>query len=398
VARAVLGIMFAMAALGLAFAWATREFRRHNDHLDQTAEEPLGPVEPVAPAQMPPLEFMPQKVNVIAGIHVAELLENPGGRLLLPQLKISEANIDLNNLEKTTGLKLADVEQVALGLQLEQELHGYLVVHTRREYDPEHVRISLHGKNAGARNNRPMFSFVPQNGKGATNLTHFVGWCAGPRMLVFCWPGIPENVNALPVMPTTSLARFDQDLGDRLQQLPVGAQVWAVGHCAPAQNSQKSWKDFLDALALQQLLMGHRPLAAQDREALERVRTFAAWLQFDKLLQGTLWVDCDSPADARAFDKYLATQHVNPESVQRLFGKDDRPRRLIGSFLDSRGQKQKGQRVRVTAHTNLEGINLKSLMQPARPGAPLAPPGPPMGLNKKPAEAAEQAGGSSAKE
>jgi hypothetical protein len=366
VARAVLGVMFAMAALGLAFAWATREFRRQNDHLDSAAEQLLPPVVPVAPAELEALAYLPDDLQVIAGIHVAELMDNPGGRLLLPNFQIPALHIHMKNLQETIGLRLEDIDHVVLGLQVNPNdfPHPFLVVQTRQVYSRDRLRVALQSaKPAGSKEQKLFYTFSPREGlKGF----RFSCWCVSERTFIITLDS-PRDMAGLSATPNRRRDRIAPALQELFRnQLGVGTQVWLAGHS----HDWKSLIDPPDFLGVSLSLFPKLPL--HEREALETAQTFGAWLQFDGRIRGTLKVDCGSPEAAAAFNDYLATKQVTSPDLQKFFG-DERPRAITKDFIASAKRVQKENWVTVTAEVPLQGFNLKRLSVPI----PVRPPAPP---------------------
>src|SRR5437899_3021283 len=82
----VLGGMATMAALGLAFALTTTQLRRSHDRVGSADPQRAIPIRTVAPAELEGLGYLPPDTDIILGVHVAELLQEPAGRELLPRL------------------------------------------------------------------------------------------------------------------------------------------------------------------------------------------------------------------------------------------------------------------------------------------------------------------------
>lgn len=119
VARLVLAVMAGMAVLGLAFALWSQPFRRANDRRGPRAgTAPLAPLtlRVLTPEELPALGYLPADSAVVAGVHLAELLEEPAGRELWQQLRSGPAGAVLNLLEGRAGLTAEKMDHLVLGL------------------------------------------------------------------------------------------------------------------------------------------------------------------------------------------------------------------------------------------------------------------------------------------
>src|SRR5262245_18924041 len=77
---AILAVMVVMAALGAIYVVRTQQYRRGNDFRTQKKNDPALQSAPAAEA--PVLGLLPARCNVLADLHVAELLKQPVTRRL----------------------------------------------------------------------------------------------------------------------------------------------------------------------------------------------------------------------------------------------------------------------------------------------------------------------------
>src|SRR5262249_43294799 len=100
-------------------------------------EDVKAEVRTTAPASLPTLGYLPPDTDLVAGVHVGELLSDPAARDFVTALQLGSANIDLSIIPKWTGLRLQDVDHVVLGLRIQGQLipRFNLVVRTNRPYD-----------------------------------------------------------------------------------------------------------------------------------------------------------------------------------------------------------------------------------------------------------------------
>src|SRR5262249_20700652 len=157
--RAVLRILFlimgGMAAAGLAFALWTQHERRKRDATGPT------PVVVTPPLELSSLRYLPGDVDTILGIHVAEILEDPTGRVLLTQLPLPVGNAGFDIIEQWTGLSLEEMDHLVLGLRVEEHIlpRVTLVVQTRRPMDTKKVVAALKAKSASKQGKKYVYPF-----------------------------------------------------------------------------------------------------------------------------------------------------------------------------------------------------------------------------------------------
>jgi hypothetical protein len=312
VALLILGVMALMAAGGLTLALLTQNYRRSND-LTRPPEESPGRVRITAPADLTALGYLPRETDVIVGIHVAEALQEPAGQEFLKRFQPAEALPGQqqgpglpDTLEQWTGLSLDEIDHAVLGLDVANELipHMVLVVQTRHRYDPEKVQRALRA----ARSPEPgkkLFRFHVD-----TPPVEAVLRFAAERTLIVALNS--EDMERVPETPEPGLAHLAPPLQEMLQKrLGPGDQAWAVGHAA-------DWEKTTAKLPLS-------AVRKDDRQVLEKVRTFAAWLQFGEGLSPNGAFHCTDEPAALALEKYL----VGPDGAER------KPLRLLGGRAEN---------------------------------------------------------------
>src|SRR5262245_4610592 len=72
---AILAVMVVMAALGTIYVFRTQQYRRGNDFRTQKKNEPT--LQSAPASETPILGLLPARCNVLADLHVAELLKQP---------------------------------------------------------------------------------------------------------------------------------------------------------------------------------------------------------------------------------------------------------------------------------------------------------------------------------
>jgi hypothetical protein len=328
VALVILGIMVAMAALGLTYALYTKELRRQRDHLGALSAEtpPQNIVQ--KPEKLAALGYLPAETDAIAGIHVAGLMAQPSMQPVLQLLRSNRAEFGIARLEQLTGLKLEDLDHVVLGLKQQEDVipQIILIVRTRRPYDPDVIRAKLKAKRAIELQGKRVYRFTPEQWQLVAAL-----WCADERTLVF---GLhPNDLIDLPTAPIAGVERFPEQLRKYLTGLDLGPQAWLVS--APSQ-----WEKLLGLLHL----LG---LGEADRRIFRQVRALCCQMKcWDKVV-GDVTFECIDRAGAKAFDNYLDSKGLDPSHLRSMAAKEPRAAALLQELADSLVRTQPGENVRV---------------------------------------------------
>src|SRR5439155_17176286 len=108
----------------------------------QKKNEPAGQLAPVA--ETPILGFLPARCNVLADLHVAELLKQSTTYRLFDESRPTPVDLLVSKLHQWTGLKPSDIEHVAFGSELSTKLPQLvLLVQTRQPYAPGKITAAL---------------------------------------------------------------------------------------------------------------------------------------------------------------------------------------------------------------------------------------------------------------
>jgi hypothetical protein len=146
----VLANMASVALLILPFLLSQTDFRRSHDPQKPPPEPPVAAqVTAVAPGELAGLGYLPVDHQLVAGIHVAELLRQPIGPKLFAKRKEGEPPppwlIDqgFGRVARWTGLQPEQIDHVVFGLRLDGLLpHLTMVVRTRGPYDPQTLKTA----------------------------------------------------------------------------------------------------------------------------------------------------------------------------------------------------------------------------------------------------------------
>ena len=147
VARLFLGIMAGMAALALVYALMTVQFRRDNDRKKVppgTQDVVINRPSAMRPVDLAGLGYLPADSGLVAGLHLAELLQDDDGKKLWQQVRQGPANRLLKLVEDTTGLKAEQIDHLVVGLSSAAgQPRLVLVLRTRSPYPPEALAKAL---------------------------------------------------------------------------------------------------------------------------------------------------------------------------------------------------------------------------------------------------------------
>ncbi len=339
IALTVLGVMIVMAGAGLALALLTQGFRRANDQPKGSGTaNPVVQVTP--PAELSGLGYLPPDTDIIAGVHVAEALQDPIGRLILERFRPAQALAEgpdqaapqLDSLERWTGLRLREVDHIVLGLNITNRLlpKVVLVVQTRQPYDPEKVRAALKAR-ASPEPGKPLYRFQLEGQR-----LDAVVWFAGERTLIVGREA--EDLQDVPATPRAGIAHLSVPLQTMLRErLGRVAPVWAVGH-----------SDDWDKTAAR-LLLASRPKEA--RRTLESVRSFGVWLELGQGITLGGAFHCADEKAARSLESHLA-----PPA-----GAEPRPLSILGSRPDAEPlARELGQSLKVVRQDDWVNVQAKA--------------------------------------
>jgi hypothetical protein len=346
VAGVILATMGTMALIGFLFAWNTIESRRKRDKLGDNQGQELTRVIAVAPARLTALGYLPADTNIVAGVHVAELLGEPAVREFLVASRPAGGGWNLASLEHWTGLKLEEIDHAVLGLRVEDRLFPRitLIVQTRKPYQAGAIRQTLKAERSLERGKRTLYRFhINQSGIEA------VLWCANECTLVFTI--FPEDLDVVPTEPVPGVERLSPELQNLLgQQMHEGTQLWIAGAA----------KDWIKALSPQPFpgmpRLATLDLARSERDLLTHLRAFGAWLQIDQDVVWNLAAEGTDSAALPFLDEYLALRGLEQGQPLESLEKRSGLQLLARELSESRQRTQKGDWIYLQARSSLEGI------------------------------------------
>jgi hypothetical protein len=290
----ILANMVALALLTLGGALATQSYRRHIDaglparpkRSPLPEDIPAGP-DAVAPTHLAALEYLPPKIDLLAGVHVAELMEDPVGKKLINEpLKFGNTEVRLADFPGKIGLGVHDLDHFVVGMRVDEPLSVVFVIRTKQAYDGHKVREALHARSLPGAGRTLYEATFP-----AGNLPALL-WCADERTLLI---GLArESLEKANVpgegKPDALAPEVREVLNTRVRPL---AQLWVVGHST-------DWTKTAASLLLSRL-------PAEWQERLVAAHTFAIWTAVDgKTVTLNAVARCDDDRAAEKLENWLA--------------------------------------------------------------------------------------------
>jgi hypothetical protein len=220
-----LGVLAGMAIMGLvslAFSLYTVSFRRGNDYQDTASETPAvtsrGPREP--------LGYLPANTNLMAAVHVAQILRESSGRELLHLPGAHQGESFLDQFEKWIGLHSEDLEVLAAGLKVDDRLLPRLVLvcQTNRPIESGYLQKLEHQAQRLERKHKTLYRLAGQGSSLGYTLFH-----AAPNVLIAALN--PEDLDGVPTTPHPGLDHLPEPIQHLLEhRVTPEAHAWIIGH------------------------------------------------------------------------------------------------------------------------------------------------------------------------
>lgn len=262
------GPLAMVAAVALLFALLSGIVSRNlpsNSSNDQT----LTPLYHPSPADLETLGYLPGDTDVIAVVYVAEILERPAGKDLLARLLMNTPEGGTSTLEKTTGMKLEEINHVVLGLKISDRFTSrwQLILQARRPFDQDKVREALK-KERG---------------------TQEIKWLSP---ITLAMAASAKDLNTIPKEPMHDVKHLAPPIQDFLRtRITNNASAWAIGH---APKVEQTAVGFLLAA-----------LPAEEQKIVAKIQTLGLYIQLDKEAKLTTEAECVDASAAAGLDGYL---------------------------------------------------------------------------------------------
>jgi hypothetical protein len=261
-------------------------------------------VHTVAPEKLDGVGFVPEKADMIAGVHIAELWEKKGSEKELERILLVNM-FKLDRIQKWTGLSLDDLDHVVLWWQTGKPLHQpNLVIRTKQSFKGEAICQTDKLKKLARRGEGILYSF--RWDEGATGLL----WDAGDQhtiIVVF----IPGDIDDVPLQPRSGSKKIPWPLRALFKQRRMfsGTPVWFAGR--PKNSS-----------ALRRVKILSR-LVKRDQEAFSAVDGFQAMVLFDGKFTLLARFHTSSTKAAEKLEASFRALHLEGSEVKVSLSKDN---------------------------------------------------------------------------
>jgi hypothetical protein len=203
VAGLVVAVMLVMATIALTFALKTVGVRRANDTKGAVPPEPALDSRPLPPAEWPGLGYLPNDVQAVAGVRLADAMESAAGRALLGPLSLGGATMLL-------GVTPGDVD--------------HLIIGANARALPPRLTAVIHGRlrsAAGTGGTTDQHGKALLRGRLWANGPEGTIWRADPQTLIAAQ--LPEDFDKISAKP-----RPTGPLPELMERLDPAALVWLV--------------------------------------------------------------------------------------------------------------------------------------------------------------------------
>jgi hypothetical protein len=173
----MLGIMLSMAIVSLSYILWTVNIRRSRHPWMPKKLEPIGQRRPL---ELDGLGYLPKDVHFLAGLHVAEMMDDKNvGRKLLEEPRPSFADWVFKQIARITALDADGIDHVVLAVTLDAPFPQLvMVVKTRAPYDLAQIAKSAKAAKTPLYKDRPLYEY------SANPLGEALLWCVDDRVLV----------------------------------------------------------------------------------------------------------------------------------------------------------------------------------------------------------------------
>ena len=254
----VLGIMLAMAVVGLSYALWTTKLRRTRD-----PKLTLDPITFRKPLELEGLGYLPKDSDIIVGLQIAEwLADKKVGKPLLDEPRPAVLDWVMKQLPRVTGMPLEELDHVVLAASFDTP-QVVMVVKTRRPIALEKIAEHAKPSSMPLHQDKPLYeiSFNPP--------AEALVWCVEAKTLLLVLrldaPKL-EHLNALSATPRSIEQVVSVPLRQALKErLPKFQFLWAAGR--------------LDRLGLLEDLLRMAPAAKPYLEVTKDLKVFAIGLE-----------------------------------------------------------------------------------------------------------------------
>jgi hypothetical protein len=245
-------------------------------------------VRAVAPAALPALGYIPADCDLVAGLHVAEIIEDSASLGFVKSSSLIPGASDLSFISKWTGLRLEDFDHVVLGLRVQGELipRFTLVVRTLLPYDAETLRKATNASRSPGAGKRELYRI-----KADKSALTPIQWFADDHTIVIGLKN--EDIEPVPAEPRDGIDHLRPEISAIIKErLGAGTPFWIAGR-------PENWGTHLGLLAQFAKQLG--PIL----RVLQKVRTVGVWFQFTDGLTLNAVFECADADAANGLELHL---------------------------------------------------------------------------------------------
>jgi hypothetical protein len=279
-------------------------------------------VQSVSPTSLSSLGYVPSDTDFVAGIHVAEALADPLSKDFITRFALGPG-IDLEAIEKWTGMTLNDMDHVIIGLRIEGMLtpRMILAVRTAQPYDAKAICAKLNVSRNPIAGKAEVYRLTLEKSLLTPHL-----WFVDDYTLIV--GGSAKDLESVPTTPHSGAGQLRPELGGLLRErLGQGTPFWMIG--AP-----RAW----DQTLMWGLLLGRQ--TKEERDLLSKITTFGVWFQIADGLALNAVLQTNDAMSAKGLQAYFTGRDLGDKKPFHL----DPPRPELQPIYHEFGQTLKADR------------------------------------------------------
>jgi hypothetical protein len=241
----------------------------------------------VAPAALAALGYIPGDCDLVAGIHVAEINDDPTVRDFLRSSSFIPGGSDLSFITNWTSLRPQDIDHAVLGLRIQGVLipRFTLVVRTLRPYDAVALRKTSNASRWPGPSKREYYRVDSEK----SNRRYL--WFPDDRTVVVGLKN--EDLDPVPAQPRDGIDHLPREQAGLIKdRLGAGTPLWITGQ-------PENWKTQLALVGPFVKQLGRLP------ENLQKVKACGIWCQFNDGLTVNAAFECTDADAAGQLEKFF---------------------------------------------------------------------------------------------
>ena len=300
----IVGISLGVLGLLVGLGWTFLRPRSRPEAPPTSPEPPRH----LAPAEFTGLGYLPDGTDAVVALNLTDLAEQRKGegtadvRSALRRLGVPESAFGW--FERTTGLRLEEIDQIVVGLRFDQRVlppQVTLVIHARKPFDAETLLARMKARTFD-KGGKTLHS-VRLEGQPLPAVL----WLPSDRVLIAGIAG--EDFDAVPNEPRKGIAHLSEPLRDLIGKLPHDAPVWGVAH-------SDRWAE----IAKPYLLLAKTKDDSALVGTLEELRSLAFGVSVGPKPTLSAWVRVNTEDTAKRWRSWLAGRLAGTEPAAQVGG------------------------------------------------------------------------------